>query len=132
MLAICPGLCLYVRSYQKKISIFLAILWRGHPIFCLQRNSQKNTKENLPPDHFCSHLRQDGQIDILSSPDCHIFIGVSENSHNDLLGRHNGHMPIWLFDAIMAIWPYSHLAIMVSNVDNMGVFGNGNKNVTIW
>ena len=45
---------------------------------------------------------------------------------------HNGHMAIWLFDAIMAIWPYSHLAILAQNVDNMGVFRNSYENVTIW
>jgi hypothetical protein len=39
---------------------------------------------------------------------------------------------IWLLDAIMAIWPYSYMAIMASNVGNMGVFRDGNKNVAIW
>jgi hypothetical protein len=37
-------------------------------------------------------------------------------------------MAIWPFDAIMAIRPYSHMAILASNVGNMGVFGNGNTN----
>ena len=102
------------------------------PFFAFTKEFLKNTKENMPPDHFCSHLRQDGQIDLPSSPDCQICIAVSKNTHNGLLGCHNGHMPIWLFDAIMAIWPYSHMAIMALNVDKMGVFGNSNKNVAIW
>jgi hypothetical protein len=86
----------------------------------------------MPPDHFCSYLRQDGQVNLPSSPDCHNLIAVSENTHNGYLRRHNEHMAIWLFDAIMAIWPYSHMAIMASNVGNMGVFGNGNKDGAIF
>jgi hypothetical protein len=42
----------------------------------------RNAPQKMPPDHFCSHLRQDGQIDLLSSPDCHLFIAVSEKTHN--------------------------------------------------
>jgi hypothetical protein len=102
------------------------------PLFAFTKEFLKNAKENMPPDHFCSHLRKDGQNDLPSLPDCHIFIAVSENTHNGHPRRHNGHMAIWLFDAIMAIRPYSHMAIMASNVGNMGVFGNGNKNVAIW
>jgi hypothetical protein len=86
----------------------------------------------MPPDLFCSQLRQDGQIDLQSSLDCHIFTAVSKNTNYGHLLRHNGHMAIWLFDALMAIWPYSHMAIMALNVGNMGLFGNGNKNVAIW
>jgi hypothetical protein len=40
-------------------------------------------------------------------------------------------MAIRPFEAIMAIWPYSHIAIMASNVGNMGVFRNGKTNVAI-
>ena len=40
-------------------------------------------------------------------------------------------MASWLFDAIIAKWPYGHMAIIESNVPKMGVFGNVNKNVTI-
>jgi hypothetical protein len=72
----------------------------------------KNTKENMPPDRFCYHLRQDGQIDLPSSPDCHIYSAVSENTHQPT------------FNPIMAIRLTGHMAIMASNVDNMGVFGN--------
>ena len=73
----------------------------------------------MPHDHCCSHLRQDGQIDLLSSPDCHIFIGVSET-------------PIMaIFDAITAIWLFGYFTPMASNVGNMYVFGNGMKNVAI-
>jgi hypothetical protein len=132
ILAICPGLCLYVRSYPQKFQDFFSFGLAWPSIFAFTKEFPKNTKENLPSDHFCSHLWQDGQIDLLSSPDCHICIGVSANTHNGHLGCHNGHMPVWLFDAIMAIWPYSHMAIMALNVYNMENFGNSDKNVAIW
>jgi hypothetical protein len=41
-------------------------------------------------------------------------------------------MAIWPFYAIMAIWPYSHMAVMASNVGKIDVFGNGNTNKAIW
>jgi hypothetical protein len=50
------------------------------PLFAFTKEFLKNTKENLPPDHFCANLRQDGQIDLPSSPDCLIFIVVSKNT----------------------------------------------------
>jgi hypothetical protein len=56
----------------------------------------------MPQDHCCSHLRQDGQIDLLSSPDYHIFIAVSKNIHFANIYCHNGHM---------AIWPYGHYGV---------------------
>ena len=117
---------------KKNLRIFGALVFRGHPFLRLQRNVPKNTKENFPSDIFCSHLNQNGQIDLPFSPDCHIFVGITENTHNGHLWCHNGHMAIWPFDVTMALWPYSHMAIMASNVDNMGVAGNSNKNVAIW
>jgi hypothetical protein len=111
---------------------FHAFLSRGHHFLRIQRNLSHIRKENMPPDNFCYHLRQNGWIDLPSLPDCHIFIGVSENTHYGHLRCHNSHMATWLFDAIMAIRPVSHMAIMALNVGNMGVFGNGTKNVTIW
>ena len=48
------------------------------PLFAFIKEFLKNTNENMPLDHFCSQLRQDGQIDLPSSPDCHIFIAISE------------------------------------------------------
>jgi hypothetical protein len=82
------------------------------PFYAFTKEFLKNTKENIPTNHFCSHLRKDGQIDLPSSPDCHICIAVSKKKHNGHLKCHNGHTALWLFDAIMA-----------SNVGNMGVFG---------
>jgi hypothetical protein len=72
------------------------------PLFAFTKEFLKNTKENMPPDHFCSHLRQDGQIELPSSPDCHICIAVSENTDVAHIRRHNGHM---------AIWPYGHYGV---------------------
>jgi hypothetical protein len=51
------------------------------PFFAFTKEFLKNTKENMALDHFCSHLRQDGQIDLPSSPDCHIFSAVSKNTN---------------------------------------------------
>jgi hypothetical protein len=41
-------------------------------------------------------------------------------------------MALWLFDAIMAKWPYSQMPIMATNVAKMSVFGNGKQNVAMW
>ena len=41
----------------------------------------KNRKENMPSDEFCSHFSQDGRLDLIPSPDCYIFIAVSEDTH---------------------------------------------------
>ena len=81
ILAICPGLCLYVRSYQKKIQDFWSFGLAWPSIFAFTKEFPKNTNEKLPSDHFCSPLRQDDQIDLPSSPDCQIFIAVFENTH---------------------------------------------------
>ena len=34
---------------------------------------RKNTKENKPSDHFCSHFLQEGRIDLIPWLDCCIF-----------------------------------------------------------
>ena len=49
--------------------------------------------------------RWDGRIDLLSSPDCHIFIAVSENTH---IGHIWCHMAIWCHNGQTGIWPYGH------------------------
>ncbi len=60
------------------------------------------------------------------------FYCFSRNTHNGHILHHNGHMAIWPFDAIMALWPHSHMAIMAFKMDNMGVFGNGKEIAAIW
>jgi hypothetical protein len=52
------------------------------PLFAFTKEIHKDTKENIPLDHFSSHLRQEGQIDLIPSPDCCIFIALSENTNN--------------------------------------------------
>ena len=52
------------------------------PVILARIIAHKNTKENMQPDHFCSYLWQHCQIDLPSSPDFHIFIPVTENTHN--------------------------------------------------
>jgi hypothetical protein len=49
--------------------------------FCVYKGISKKYKGKYATDHFCSHLRQDCQIDLPSSQDCHICIAVSENTH---------------------------------------------------
>ena len=66
---------LYVQEPPKKIS----------RDFAFTKEFLKNTKD-MHANHFCSHLRQEGQIDLISSPDCYIFIGVSEEE------KPNGHL----------------------------------------
>ena len=50
-------------------------------IFCLTKEFPKNTKENMPYDRFCSHFIQEGQMNLILSPDCCIFIAVSNDTH---------------------------------------------------
>jgi hypothetical protein len=66
----------------NKISRVLGQFCGGASIFEISKDIPKNTKENIPSDHFCSHLRQEGQIDLIPSPDCCICIAFSENTHN--------------------------------------------------
>jgi hypothetical protein len=132
LVGVCVTVPISEQAEKPKFLSFHAFLSRGHHFLRIQRNLSHIRKENMPPDHFCYHLRQNGRIDLPSLPDWHIFIGVSENTHYGHLRCHNSHMATWLFDAIMAIRPVSHMAIMALNVGNMGVFGNGTKNVTIW
>ena len=128
----CMWLSLYLRSHQKNFKSFRAIFWRCCHFLCLQRKFPKNTKENISSDYFWSHLQQESPINSIPSPDCCIFIAVSENTHNGHISHNNGHMAIWPFDAIMALWPHSHMAIMAFKMDNMGVFGNGKEIAAIW
>ena len=114
---------------NTKFLEFRAFLWRCHYFLRLQRKFLKIQRKIF---HFCSHLRQEGQIDLIPSPDCCIFIAVSKNTHNGHFWRHNDQTAIWPFNAIMAKWLYSHMAIMASKMDNMGDNGNSNKNAAIW
>ena len=50
-------------------------------IFHLTKDFPKYTKENMPSDHFCCNFLQEGQINLIPSPDCCIFIAVSEDTH---------------------------------------------------
>jgi hypothetical protein len=72
----------------------------------------KNANKNMPSGHVFSHLRQDVQIHLLSSPDCPILIAVSENTHVPHILLHNGH-----YGVKQAI---------------MRVFGNSYNNLAFW
>jgi hypothetical protein len=74
------GLCLYVRSYHKKNQDFWSFGLAWPSIFVFTKEFSNNTKESSPLDHFCSHLRQDGQIDLPSSPFT-FLLRFPENTH---------------------------------------------------
>jgi hypothetical protein len=46
--------------------------------FCVGKGISKKYKGKYSTGPFCSHLRQDGQIDLPFSPDCQIVIAVSQ------------------------------------------------------
>ena len=48
----------------------------------------------VEPDHFCFHLSQEAQVDLIPSSDCCILIAYSENTH---IGRLSCHIAIWIF-----------------------------------
>jgi hypothetical protein len=50
-------------------------------IFRLKKAFPKYSKENMPLDHSCCNFLQEGQINLIPSPDCSIFIAVSEDPH---------------------------------------------------
>jgi hypothetical protein len=54
-------------------------------IFVFTKETRKNTKENKPSYHFCSHFLQEGQIDIIPLPDCYIYIAVSGDTCIDAI-----------------------------------------------
>ena len=54
----------------------------GRILFCLEyKDFLKYTKENMPSDHFGCNFLQEGQINLIPSPDCCIFIAVSEDTY---------------------------------------------------
>jgi hypothetical protein len=70
------------KNHQKSFQVDSMKIEVWPPLFAFTKEFLKNTKKNMPPDNFCSHLRQDGQIYLPSSPDCHMFIAVSKNTHD--------------------------------------------------
>ena len=104
----CPGLDIYLRSHQKNLRLMWADLWSGHAILYIQRNGRKNTKENMPSDHFCSHFYWEGRINLIPSPEFCIFIAVSGDTHIEAIF---GHISIWLYGHMAKIWSYGHLTI---------------------
>ena len=65
----------------------------------------------MPVERFGSHFLQNGLINLISLPVCHIFNTLSVDTH---IGYRNSHNAIWPYShngQIMAIWPYSHMAI---------------------
>ena len=56
------------QELPQKIQDFWRFGLAWPSIFAFTKEIPKNTKENLPSNHFCSHLRQDDQIDLPFSP----------------------------------------------------------------
>ena len=105
---LCTGLCIYLKSHQQKFRSFWSIFQAGPSIFVNTKEFQKNTKENMPSKTFCSHFSQDGQINLIPSPDCYIFIALSIDTHID---QHRSHIAIWPNGHMGKIWPYGHMTI---------------------
>jgi hypothetical protein len=81
MLLICSGLWIYLRRHQIKFGDILTIFVVWPPIFVNTKEFPKNTKENWPSNHFCSHFLQVGPINLIPSSECCIFIAVSVDTH---------------------------------------------------
>jgi hypothetical protein len=129
----CACDCLYTSGATKRnFKSFRPLLWRCHHFLRLRRKFPKIQRKIFHQTIFALIWGRKVGIDLIPSPDCCICIAVSKNTHNGHIWRHNGHMAIWPFDAIMTKWQYRHMAIMPSKVDNTGVFGNSNKNAAIW
>jgi hypothetical protein len=79
---LCTGLSLYLKSHQQKFQSFQGIFQAGPLIFVNTKEFQKNTKENMWLETFCSHFSQDGAINLIPSPICYIFIALSIDTHN--------------------------------------------------
>ena len=73
------------------------------PFFEFTKQFPENTKENMPAGNFCSHLTQEGQIDLIPLPECCIFIAVSEDDNIDAILGHIYNMAKWSCDQNMAI-----------------------------
>jgi hypothetical protein len=52
----CMWLSLYHRSHQKQFHEFYGIFVEWPPFFVYTKEIPKNTKENMPSDHFCSYF----------------------------------------------------------------------------
>ena len=109
----CRWLPLYLRSHQQKFHEFWGI-FEERPLFsAYTKEILKNTKENMPSDHFRSHFWQEGLINIIPSPDCCICLAVSGDTHIDAIRRH---MSIWPYGHMVKIWPYGHIAIWLYGI----------------
>ena len=110
---LCIWLFLYLKSYHKKNPEFQDIFFGVATILCVYKEITKNTKENMPSDHFCSHFQQEGRINLIPSPECCIFIAVSGDTHIEVI---LGHMAIWLYGHMAEIWSYGHIAIWLYGI----------------
>ena len=106
---------------KKNVKSIRAIFRQCHNFSCLQRIFPKNTRENNVSDYFCSHLKQEGLINSIPSPDCCNFIAVSKNTHIVHLERHNGRLAIWPYGHYGVKWPYGHMVFMACKVAIKGV-----------
>ena len=78
----------------KKYQIHVSIFKTSPCVFVFTKEFWKNTKENMPSDHFCSHFLQEGRVNFIPSPECWIVIAVSEDTHIEAIWVH---MPTWLY-----------------------------------
>jgi hypothetical protein len=106
----CPGLGLYVRSFKNKIQYFWSSSLAGPSIFALTKKFPKNTKENFPLDHFCSHLSQDGEIDLPFPKTC--ILSTFDAIMAMAIMASNSHIVIWpLWHQRWQLWGFTETLI---------------------
>ena len=52
-----------------------------NPYFAFTKELPKNTKANIPSEDYYSNFSQEGEINLISSQDCCIFMAVSIDTH---------------------------------------------------
>ena len=105
---ICTGLCIYLRSHQKKFQSFSSHILAGPAIFVNTKDFRKNTKENMASICFRSHFLQDAPINLILSPDCYICTALSIDTH---IGYSGHHLEIRSYGHMAVFWPYGHMTI---------------------
>ena len=77
--------------------------------FILRGKSEKYIKENMLVEHFGSHFSQNGPLNLISWPHCHIFNTLSIDTN---IVYSHGHMAIWLYDHMALFWFYFYHALL--------------------
>ena len=114
---------------KKKLRIFGALVFFCHPFLRLKGMSRKIQRKIFLRTYFALIWTRMVKL-TYRFHQIATFLLVLQNT--PIMAIFGAIMALRPFDVTMALWPYSHMAIMASNVDNTGVAGNSNKNVAIW